>query len=77
MISLEKKGCYLKLAKRLKGLGVKQESLFWWSEHTSPATLWSEEAAAQNAIWDDRQDAACTVAKLGRCCQLRARTTMV
>ena len=69
MISLEKQIYSLELAKRLKGLGVKQESLFWWSEHTSPATLWSEEAAAQNAIWDDRQYAAFTVAELGGCCQ--------
>ena len=38
MISLDKKVFSLKPARRLKELGVKPESLFWWSEHTSPAT---------------------------------------
>ena len=29
-MSLEKQVCSLELAKRLRELGVKQESLFWW-----------------------------------------------
>jgi hypothetical protein len=32
MISLEKQVCSLELAKRLKELGVKQESLFYWAK---------------------------------------------
>jgi len=31
-MNLEQQVCSLDLAKRLKGLGVKQESLFWWQE---------------------------------------------
>jgi hypothetical protein len=64
MIPLEKV-VSLKLAKRLKELRVRPESVFWWSEHASSATLWSEEAADQHTIWDDRQYAVCTVAALG------------
>ena len=41
-MELSKQLVSLELAKRLKELGVKQESLFWQSEHTEPATLWNE-----------------------------------
>lgn len=33
-MELEKQVCSLELAKKLKGLGVKQESLFYWCERT-------------------------------------------
>ena len=65
IMTLEQQVCSLDLAKQLKKLGVKQESLYWWSEHTQPPTLWSEKADDDNAIWDERQYSAFTVAELG------------
>ena len=38
---LEQQVCRLELAKRLKELGVKPESLFVWTTITTPETLWS------------------------------------
>lgn len=51
-MTLEKLVVSLPLAKRLQELGVKQESLYWWSEHTDPPTLWSTSAANEAGIWD-------------------------
>lgn len=63
-MNLEQQCVSLELAKKLKELGVKQESLYWWSEHTIPATLWAGLAADDNAIWNDMQYSAFTVAEL-------------
>lgn len=43
-MTLETLVCSLPLAKRLKELGVKQKSCFWWSDHTYQSTLWNESA---------------------------------
>ncbi len=43
-MNLEDEVVSLEVAKKLKELGVKQESLYVWSEHTNPATLWREDA---------------------------------
>jgi hypothetical protein len=43
LILLEKQVCNLELARRLEELNVKQESLFWWSTHTIPSTLWNRD----------------------------------
>lgn len=40
-MELTKQVVSLELSRKLKELGVKQESLFIWSEHTKPETLWS------------------------------------
>ena len=40
-MKLEQQVCSLELAKRLKELGVNQDSLYIWTTRTEPATLWS------------------------------------
>jgi hypothetical protein len=43
-MELEKQVCSLGLAKNLKGLGVKQDSLWWWVNHydnSSRSRIWS------------------------------------
>jgi hypothetical protein len=64
-MKLEQQVCSLELAQKLKKLGVKQESLYYWSDHTIPATLWNE--GAINKMADDFSllDSAFTVAELG------------
>jgi hypothetical protein len=64
-MKLENQVCSLDLAKRLKKLGVKQESLFWWSAHTEPATLWNEWSLEKQEGSPDTSYAAFTVAELG------------
>src|SRR5258705_436319 len=53
----------LDLAKRLKELGVKQESLFYWTEQDSPAggSIWQLE----DSLLKTEQYSAFTVAELG------------
>ncbi len=60
-MKLEEQVCNLELSKRLKELGVKQESLFWWC---------IEPEAFKNRDWyigdtNDRKFSAFTVAELG------------
>jgi hypothetical protein len=66
-MNLEQQVCSLDFAKRLKELGVKQESLYLWSEHTTPATLWNE--GAYETKYEHRTTYPCyaafTVAELG------------
>lgn len=61
-MTLEQQVCSLELAKRLKKLGVKQESLFWWldykDERTPILSVWNGDASTQ--CWF-----AFTVAELG------------
>lgn len=40
-MKLEQQVCSLDLAKRLKELGVNQDSIYIWTTRTEPATLWS------------------------------------
>ncbi len=40
----------LPLSKRLKEAGVPQESMFVWSEHTDPATLWRSDLFDDNDV---------------------------
>jgi hypothetical protein len=76
-MELEKQVCSLELAERLKELGMKQESLFWWvemiyakiderghTENTKP--LW-DIVNSEVAAWNDRRPriSAFTVAELG------------
>ena len=68
-MNLEQQVTSLALSKRLKGLGVKQVALFWWSEHTIPATLWNEHDLGENDPYagvSDESVAAFTVAELGQ-----------
>lgn len=66
-MELIKQVCSLESAKRLKELGVKQKSLFWWSEyHNGQQILWEDEKKQQeperfNLDWYS----AFTVAELG------------
>lgn len=65
-MKLEQQVVSLEIAKKLKELGVKQESLFWWSGHTCPSTLWYEDYGDEQNIWkDNRYFSAFTVAELG------------
>jgi len=67
-MNLEQQVTSLALSKRLKELGVKQMALFWWSEHTIPATLWNEHDLGENDPYagvSDESVAAFTVAELG------------
>ena len=74
-MKLENQVCGLDLAKRLKELGVKQESLFWWVDAYENYKITSE---AYNEDWvvrsekngfsnisDDKKCSAFTVAELG------------
>jgi hypothetical protein len=68
-MKLEKQVVSLELAKRLKELGVKQESIFWWREFTEMATSTGVQKANYWALQDGahRRGAisAFTVAELG------------
>ncbi len=67
-MTLEDQVISLSLAKRLKELGVKQDALYWWSEHTVPATLWNEHDLSENDPYagvSEQSYAAFTVAELG------------
>lgn len=55
----------LELAKRLKELGVKQESLYVWSASTVPETLWNVGALDEAYSGNFSTYAAFTVAELG------------
>lgn len=41
----------LEPSKQLKELGVKQESFYYWSDHTMPETLWREDALEE--VWTE------------------------
>jgi hypothetical protein len=47
-MNIEQQVCGLELAKKLKELGVKQESFFCWMDGTTPPTLWRDEALKEN-----------------------------
>jgi len=65
-MKLEQQCCSLKLAQKLKELGVEQESLFIWSTHTEPPTLWWEPALNEKAGYTkDSLSSAFTIAELG------------
>ena len=58
---LEKQVCSLELAKKLKELGVEQDSLFWWDDH-------SELGMGEIVSFDEPDNPICsafTVAELG------------
>lgn len=68
-MKLEQQVCSLELAKKLKALGVKQESLFYWSEHDKegPCILFEPiagRAEPYTAFWY-LSYSAFTVAELG------------
>jgi hypothetical protein len=64
-MELSKQVCSLELSKRLKELGVKQESHFIWSEISSPETLWCVNAYENKYSYDTAPwYAAFTVAEL-------------
>lgn len=68
-MKLEDQVCSLELAKKLKRLGVKQDSLFWWINHkNSPFEdyhLISDEWAIHAGFERNEKYAAYTVAELG------------
>ncbi len=66
-MKLSKQVVSLELAKKLKELGVKQESMFWWQEYKSTA---EEESPARvifghNDYFNGKWTSAFTVAELG------------
>jgi hypothetical protein len=63
---LEQQVCSLDLAKELKELGVKQESLFWWVSHVNGNQLIHDYDKNDwiKGVWDTRVSAY-TVAELG------------
>jgi hypothetical protein len=61
-MKLEDQVCSLELAKRLKELGVKQDSHFYWWEH-KPGTGWH--LTENMSIYADENVSAFTVAELG------------
>ena len=70
-MELEKQVTSLDLSKRLKELGVKQESLFWWAEyrhgHLHPDWKWQVTDSLYEGDYDHYRNAvsAFTVAELG------------
>ena len=79
-MNLEQQVTSLNLSKRLKELGVKQLALFWWSEHTIPATLWNEHDLGENDPYagvSDKSVAAFTVAELGELLPSRLTNNLV
>ena len=63
-MKLENQVCSLDLAKRLKELGVKQESLFRWTQLSGRFPIFVKESKEFPAAWDDGVSAF-TVAELG------------
>lgn len=67
-MKLEQQVCSLELAKKLKELGVKQESLFYWLEYKSfPVKPWQLETkeSLKHVNYPERAIPAFTVAELG------------
>ncbi|MFP5263717.1 MAG: hypothetical protein ACLGJB_17695 [Blastocatellia bacterium] len=70
-MTLEQQVVSLELAKKLKELGVKQESLFWWYERKNQrneGTNWQVSNNADHRIWPEdflTVASAFTVAELG------------
>ena len=62
-MTLEQQCVSLDLAKRLKELGVKQESLFWWSIHSTDARVVIHRRSVSGS--PERYYSAFTVAELG------------
>ena len=62
-MKLEQQVCSLELAKKLKELGVKQESLWWWQKQNHTDT-WNIEDM-QICAFDEDWYSAFTVAELG------------
>ncbi|NCC70647.1 hypothetical protein EOM09_03625 [bacterium] len=60
-MELEKQVCSLELAKRLKKLGVKQDSLFYWDSHC----IENLKTQGKYGITSDGEYSAFTVAELG------------
>lgn len=72
-MKLENQVCSLEISKRLKELGVKQESLFWWSDPVKKARDTSSESWQPRLLQSNRDKesekcdiySAFTVAELG------------
>lgn len=86
-MKLEQQVCNLEISKRLKELGVKQESLFWWSKWNGTKqisreySLWmigqqtTDEANDSTYFCNDENDiSAFTVAELGEMLPLKTFT---